>query len=314
MDETIDYLYDIPTSEAGVLRTLAEASNQAYNLFNSNSPTKPCVEKVTAPAGYEYCQSWSGIDEIFGKDKQEEVYGAVFRSLDDPSHYIYAFRGTASGLDVLDDLGAEMKDFVAFDQSISIPKDVKVEAGFDDVYRSAKNKTPSMQMQLFELVDQLNASENPIKSLWVTGHSLGAALCQLFSLDLALSRPEITSLNINYASPRVGNAEFVDFFERSSAKNTLRVQNTHDKVPCVPPTLLGYRHTSRALLIAFYKEGLMGKLDYLDCHSIVNYLAVINRDIEAQKTSSALGKLSVKENGETLVLPKAEPADIGRIF
>lgn len=314
MGENINYRYEIPKDLREPMKALADASNQAYNLFDSDNPTHPYVEKVTALTGFEYINSWTGVDEVFDRDKTEEVYGAVFRSTQDPTHYLFAFRGTASTLDVLDDLGAEHHSFEPYRGGVKVPDGVKVEAGFYDVYRTAMDKKPSMQTQLFNMVDQYQKSEHPIQTLWVTGHSLGAAICQLFTLDLAISRPRIEFLNINFASPRVGNSDFVKFYESTSAKNTIRVQNTYDKVPCVPPHAMGYAHTSEALLIAFYKQGLLGKLDYLHCHSMDNYQAVVNLASDSEDNWWKSGELKVAANHETLELKKPDSSEIGGVF
>ena len=44
-----------------------------------------------------------------------------------------------------------------------------------------------------------------------------------------------------FGSPRVGNAAFVDFYDRH-VPNTWRHVNDEDIVPLVPPTWAGYRH------------------------------------------------------------------------
>ena len=74
----------------------------------------------------------------------------------------------------------------------SVPADVRVEAGFWDVYTTGDGATPSMQRQVSALLDRYAASDHPIFELWITGHSLGAALSTLFALDVALCRPAIT--------------------------------------------------------------------------------------------------------------------------
>ena len=50
-----------------------------------------------------------------------------------------------------------------------------------------------MQQQLFTLLGEYEASDKPIAQLFITGHSLGSALSELFTLDLALSRPDLVS-------------------------------------------------------------------------------------------------------------------------
>ena len=46
-----------------------------------------------------------------------------------------------------------------------------------------------------------HAEEDPIGELWATGHSLGGALAELFTLDLALCRPGIRASTITFGCP-----------------------------------------------------------------------------------------------------------------
>ena len=162
---------------------------------------------------------------------------------------MFAFRGTASPEDFGMDLGYRGHAFVPFGPSVpgpggavpDVPAGVLVEAGFWDAYTTGDGTIPSMRQQVFTLLDSYAAPGKPIE-LWITGHSLGAALSTLFALDVALCRPEIAASLVNFASPRVGNAAFVEFYqqqpaEQAEATRTLRVQNVLDVVPDLPPRL-----------------------------------------------------------------------------
>lgn len=278
----MEYISDIHTLEEGRIALLIDASVQAYNAFNSSDPAQCQWNKIQAPEGYEAIDYWTGIDTLFNHDKTAEVYGLVFRTTSAPWHYIFAFRGTDSILDILDDLGVEQAPFYPFSTSASLPADLQVESGFQDVYHTATTATPSMQAQVFGLIKKYQQSDKPIQQLWVTGHSLGAALSQLFMFDLALSAAGIDVWNINFASPRVGNAVFVQHYQGCIAQS-LRVQNVYDKVPCVPPETLGYAHVSPAFINGFYADKDLGKLDLLACHSSLNYQAVIQCSISASQ-------------------------------
>ena len=114
---------------------LIDASVQAYAAFSGKEPTQCQTAKIIPPAGYDFIDSWTEVDSIFGKDKTVECYGIIFRSQAAPYTYIFAFRGTDSPLDVLDDLGAKLKPFTPHAGSkVTIPEAVEVESGFYDVY------------------------------------------------------------------------------------------------------------------------------------------------------------------------------------
>ena len=72
----------------------------------------------------------------------------------------------------------------------------------------------------------------PSYNVYVTGHSLGAALATLTAADL--SNYGIKNVQLyNYGSPRVGNTAFANFYP-SLVKTVIRVTHHKDIVPHVP--------------------------------------------------------------------------------
>lgn len=69
--------------------------------------------------------------------------------------------------------------------------------------------------------------------LWVTGHSLGAALSTL----AAALCPQ--AMLITFGSPRVGNPNFSQAFQEQRVR---RFVNCCDIVTMIPPNLIGYKH------------------------------------------------------------------------
>jgi len=310
---TIQYLTSVNDTNKEKVLLLIEASLQAYNAFNDKHPIQFQKKCVTPPSKeYEIVDYWTGIDSLFNKDKTEEVYGVIFRTIQAPYKYIFAFRGTASLFDILDDLGSEFSHFVAYDKGVIIDKDVKVESGFFDIYTESNQQVQSMQTQLFGFMDKYQASDKPIDELLITGHSLGSSLCELFTLDVALSRPGINTSNINFACPRTGNKYFAGLYDSQLAQKslqtkTLRVQNTYDKVPCVPLQEMGYIHTNFALLVAFYKDSWYGKADLLACHSALNYQAVLQCASNNTDGVCVNGDLPVPGNGDDYAVKSKKP-------
>jgi hypothetical protein len=265
--------------DASTAKLLIDASAQAYNAFDKSVGAECQCQNVTSPPGFSVAGSWTGVDSVLGS-KSVECFGVVFCSNAAPHRYIFAFRGTTSWEDWFDDLRVKLVPFVPHG-STAAPGDALVEHGFLGIYTD-RDGNDSMQTQLFALVDQYNASDKPISELYITGHSLGSALSQLFTLDLALARPAVRAINYNYACPRVGNQEFVDLYQQQPAQTdpatrTVRFQNTYDAVPCTPPESQGYGHTSPALLVAFYED----KIDLKASHAIANYQAVLKCATEA---------------------------------
>jgi hypothetical protein len=317
---SIKYITSINDTDKDKVLLLIKASLQAYNVFDKDNPTLCQLSKIKPLSdAYKCVECWTGIDSIFNDDKTEEIYGIVFRTIAAPYTYIFAFRGTASIMDIIDDLGVDHSHFTAFDESVKVPSGVKVESGFFDVYTQSEKFSSSMQDQLFALIDKYQSSDKKIAELFITGHSLGSSICELFTLDVALSRPDIVASNINFACPRVGNQDFVDFYDAQKPQQniktqTLRVQNTYDKVPCVPLEKMGYEHTNYAYLITFYKDTWDGKVLFADSHSAYNYQAVL--ECAAKQTSGVCvdGSLNVPKNGYAVKSGKPDTNTVCDLF
>jgi triacylglycerol lipase len=308
----VDYLTTVDLQTALLL---AAASSQAYSIFNPQHPAACALTPATPPAGYDWVDSWTGVDAIFNQDQTVECYGLVLRSQTAPYEYIFAFRGTDSIEDLIDDFGCNQAPFVPAANAASLPPAIKVESGFWKIYTDTLPTVPSMQSQLLALVDKYQHSDYPIDRLWVTGHSLGAALCQIFTLDLLLSRPTIRVANYNFASPRVGNAPFAQFYADQFARRhpsdvSIRFQNIHDRVPCVPLIQQGYRHVFPAYLMAFSRSSLIDFDFLVDNHAIANYQAVLQCATQSAKGVCLNDHLDVAATQMTLRSTMPDPARV----
>jgi predicted lipase len=105
--------------------------------------------------------------------------------------------------------------------------------------------------------------------LYVTGHSIGAAISTLFAFRAAYdsSIPNKPVVNITFASPYVGNWEFRKHFrelERQGKIRHLRVSNQDDVVPLTPNfslhkgSVVLYKHVGLHLKL-FRDEGILRK-------------------------------------------------------
>lgn len=80
------------------------------------------------------------------------------------------------------------------------------------------------------------------RGLWITGHSLGAALATLATAKLRLEKKHPVNGLYTFGSPRVGNEEFAQSFENDFGGRAFRFVNNNDIVPRVPFRLMNYRH------------------------------------------------------------------------
>jgi triacylglycerol lipase len=97
--------------------------------------------------------------------------------------------------------------------------------------------------KLWPSIEQATAS---IDNLYITGHSLGAAMA-----TIAASRVQskVTAL-VTFGSPRVGDGKFVN----SLNVTHYRVQNNCDDVTKVPFRLMGFRHHGTHKYMNYYGE------------------------------------------------------------
>jgi triacylglycerol lipase len=79
------------------------------------------------------------------------------------------------------------------------------------------------------------------KPLWVTGHSLGAALATIMAASCVLAGLSVAG-HYNFGSPRVGDSSFTSFYNERCAPVTFRFVNNNDIVTRVPPRSLSYDH------------------------------------------------------------------------
>jgi len=150
----------------------------------------------------------------------KDAQGYLLKSANE---YVLSFRGTQSKGDVLADLKARMK----------------TESSGGCVHRGFKE-------ELDKLWPTIEKSLKQIDLLYVTGHSLGAAMATLAASRI---QKKVIAL-ITFGSPRVGTKEFVNSLNVAH----YRVQNNCDDVTKVPLLIMGYRHHGTHKYMNFYGE------------------------------------------------------------
>lgn len=89
------------------------------------------------------------------------------------------------------------------------------------------------------------------RTVWYTGHSLGAALATLAAARTSVELPEVAIKGIaTFGQPRLASREFEEAFDAIFADSFYRYVNNRDIVPRVPP---GYHHVGQ--LIHFDADG-----------------------------------------------------------
>jgi triacylglycerol lipase len=149
----------------------------------------------------------------------------------DDNDLIYAFRGTE--LTKLSDIRTDIRfrKTEASEDSFG-----KVHRGFkdgldliwDDLLSHYDNYSPQVSRLLFKR--KLSTKKN----IFLTGHSLGAALATIAGGRL----DDENIYGYTYGSPRVGNSKFRDSFR----PKFFRFRNNNDIVTRQPPEMIGYTH------------------------------------------------------------------------
>ncbi|HXZ42845.1 MAG TPA: lipase family protein [Terriglobales bacterium] len=237
----------------------------AYTMYRhpGADPLRP--EPQGIPDGYEL-GAWIHMSDFILDIVEPKFYGVVAHKVEDPACRVIAIRGTEGATEWIDDAAAVP---VPFHQ---VPAAGRVAYGFDKIYKTlkvVKRTLPSEralaapapetfegsfaeQLEQLALIREAAGPRRPMvaelgrprRSTIVAGHSLGAALCTLFTMENADKRKFDIDAQCTFASPRVGNMEFVQHFNRLSI-DSWRVVNRPDLVPRLPPhipVLLDYDH------------------------------------------------------------------------
>jgi hypothetical protein len=261
--------HPLDTKRAAFYGQFVEAVYAMFKNPQGPDPLKP--EPSGIPAGYEL-GAWIHMSDFIFDVTEPKFYGIVVHGIEDPNSRLIAIRGTEGAIEWLDDAAAIP---VPFRQ---VPSAGRVAGGFDKIYDSLKvvkrhlpgasASAAAAMPETFsgsfaEQLEQLaisrevergfaapsgEARSRPQRPTVVTAHSLGAALATLFVMENDSKRKFDLSTLCTFASPRVGNTEFVHTFNQLPI-DSWRIVNTRDIVPKLPPhipILLDYAHVDAA--------------------------------------------------------------------
>ena len=188
-------------------------------------------EAITVPTGYTLEEViFEGVSSFFNSTcmGDDDVIPIAFIATRDDNIYV-VFRGTANFADAISDLAALQQPYMF------IPNAGNVSIGFQTTYQGTDDNP--IESTILSKLDDLTMTGN-FSNLYITGHSLGAALAFLAFPDLSQNVGDIDNVTMyNFAGPAVGDSDWVSAYEGEYALNrvSIRIVNTNDLVPMLPP-------------------------------------------------------------------------------
>lgn len=148
-------------------------------------------------------------------DTRDYPMGFVATSKDGKNAYLI-FRGTISTQEFVKDAKIRMQPYL-------LPMWGKVALGFFEVYSACRES-------FMKTLGGLGANLN----LYISGHSLGAALSVLSLPDVINSTHFKKPTLYNFGCPRVGDNDFATTYNGLPSQKTFRVVNSSDLVTSIP--------------------------------------------------------------------------------
>src|SRR5262245_60524511 len=151
--------------------TMGQATVAAYAAFEA-----PDMGTII-PAGYQQ------VEKVYGWVAQDggaaEMFGLWLQSTSSSTVYMLALRGTVTAADQDADADYVTTSFAAYAAGNTPNPVPQVHSGFWGIYTgTGTGVSASMQAQLFRFLEA-----NTVATLYITGHSMGGALAELFALD-----------------------------------------------------------------------------------------------------------------------------------
>jgi hypothetical protein len=247
-----------------LLVELAEAVPPGQTIYRPGDPIDIAYDGTNV--------SYTALTTFYGNDlatgvrpsRGQDIVSFGFVAQDAAGSVVVAVRGTEGIFEWVQD-GRFLLVPCPF-----VPEAGSTEDGFTDVYTSLRVSPDPTSQTLVAALPTL-PYPRPVTSLTICGHSLGGALVTQLALDVAANTPLVKPSVYTYASPRTGDASFVETYDHL-VPNTHRFANRLDLVPKLPLPPL-YAH-----VLGLYDLNPMSKVkfDIICQHHLTTYLFLLS--------------------------------------
>jgi Lipase (class 3) len=242
------------------------------------------------PAGFRLA-AWVQMQDFIILSTGPTFYGFLAQNIANPTQFVLAIRGTQTPEEWWDDFTSIIKT------PFSVPNCGSVALGFNRIYQTMEiierptgaagaaaavrslKPVGSFATQAASLVRRLSQAAAPraagvptAASISVAGHSLGSALATLYTMENAKGDQIHNPILCTYASPRVGDANFVAAFS-ALPLTSWRIVNEPDIVPTQPPELAGFRHIG---VEQKFDSSASAKASLVCWHAMATYLSLVD--------------------------------------
>lgn len=212
----------------------------AYSMY----PTDPLTPKFPGYAGYKFI-AWVQMQDFWGSQESPLCfYGFVVQRESQTNNFVLVIRGTMNFVEFYDDLKAV--------RLTPLEKFGSVGDGFERIFQTMRvieaDGTPTDQFgtgmdftKQVAVAIEKHAALETLRSIEVTGHSLGSALATLYVARNATATDIHADRLCTFASPLVGDVGFANAFNELDVESW-RIVNEADLVPKVPFPAFGFVH------------------------------------------------------------------------
>ena len=182
-----------------------------------------------------------------------------------------------------------------------------------------------------ELIEFLKTPQK--ESLWITGHSMGAAMALLTAARLKVQGIPVQGIYA-YAAPRVGNPDFCSRYDKALRHRTWRFMNDNDIVTRLPAKSMGYGHIGRLIFfdchgdrrpnrpqakwlrakLADFKDELGDGLpEAISDHFLANYIAATTKELDESLKTGKKKATAEQTSVSNQTVTKAQKAQLQRL-